>query len=150
MNLKHFQTRLDESHLQQDQDTINRFMDTVRVRKTATQFVIGQPDFWSVLVFYENGEQHETIPKEKDNTSVETEVELTENEKQIMQALKQWRKDRAKEANLPDFLICQNASLLAVTKRKPANVQELSGVKGFGAQKIAKYGDDIIAILNAF
>ena len=150
MNVKHFQTRLDESHLQKDQDTINRFMETVRVKKTATQFVIGQPDFWSVLVFYENGESHETTPKEKDKISVEQEVELTEREKQIMQALKQWRKDRAKEANLPDFLICQNASLLAVTKRKPESIRELSGVKGFGAQKIAKYGDDIIAVLNAF
>jgi len=150
MNVKLFKTRLDEAHLQHDQETINSFMETVTVKKTATQFVIGQPDYWSVLVFYENGKVHKNGSKESDKISFEPDVELSDEEKQIILALKQWRKDRAKEINVPEYLICHNAELLAVTKTKPASMQELTKIKGFGDQKIAKYGDDIIAVLNAF
>ena len=150
MNLKLFHTRLDEEHLQQDQETINAFMETVTVKKTATQFVIGQPDFWSVLVFYENGKTHKNGTRERDKISFEPDVELTADEKQINQALKQWRKDRAKEMNIPEYLICHNSELISVTKMKPRTIEDLIKVKGFGDQKVSKYGDDIIAILNAF
>ncbi len=150
MNLKLFQTRLDDQHIQHDQESINTFMDSVTVKKTATQFVIGQPDFWSVLVFYENGKKHKNGKKEIDKISFDPEVELTEDEKLIHTALKQWRKDRAKDANVPEYLICHNAELLSVTKMKPRTMEDLMKVKGFGDQKIAKYGDDIIAVLNAF
>lgn len=150
MNLKLFQTRLDESNFQQDQETINAFMESVTVKKTATQFVIGQPDFWSVLVFYENGKPKKPAFKEPDKLSVEADVELSPDEKEINSALKAWRRDKASTLNVPDYLICHNAELLAVTKLRPRTMEELSRVKGFGDQKIAKYGDDIIAVLNAF
>jgi len=150
MNLKLFNTRLDETHLQQDQEAINTFMETVTVKKTATQFVIGQPDFWSVLVFYENGKTVRNGSKETDKISFDPNVELTEEERHIIIALKQWRKDRAKAVNLPEFMICHNSELLSVTKLKPRTMEELTRIKGFGEQKIAKYGDDIIAVINAF
>jgi superfamily II DNA helicase RecQ len=150
MNLKLFQTRLDDAHLHHDQETINAFMETVTVKKTATQFVIGQPDFWSVLVFFENGKKHKNGSKESDKISFEPDVELNEEEKQIFLALKQWRKDRAKEVNVPEYLICHNSELLSVTKTKPRTMEDLNKLKGFGDQKTAKYGDDIMAVINAF
>ena len=150
MNVKLFHTRLDDQHIQHDQETINAFMDSVTVKKTATQFVIGQPDFWSVLVFFENGKPQKNGSKESDKISFDSDVELTDEEKQIILALKQWRKDRAKEVNVPEYLICHNSELLSVAKMKPRSMEDLIRVKGFGDQKIAKYGDDIIAVLNAF
>jgi superfamily II DNA helicase RecQ len=143
MNLRLFQTRLDEQHIHADQEAINSFMEEVTVKKTATQFVPGEPDYWSVMVFYENA-------KPQSKLSVDPDVELSSDEKEIVSALKQWRKDKAQSVNLPDFMICHNAEILAVTKFKPRTMEELSRVKGFGDQKVAKYGDDIIAVLNAF
>jgi superfamily II DNA helicase RecQ len=150
MNLKLFQTRLDEQHLQTDQETINSFMEQVTVRKTATQFVPGEPDYWSVMVFYENGKPKKPAYKEPEKLSVDPDIELTDEEKEIVTALKQWRKDKASALNLPDFMICHNAELLSVTKLKPRTMEELSKVKGFGDQKVAKHGDEIISVLNAF
>lgn len=150
MNLKLFQTRLDNQHIQHDQEAINNFMESVKVKRTATQFVIGQPDFWSILVFYENGPAKKKASKESEKISFEPEVELTEEEKQINSALKQWRRDRAKEVNVPEYLICHNAELISVAKTRPKTMEELNRLKGFGDQKIAKYGDDIIAVVNAF
>lgn len=150
MNIKLFQTRLDDKHIQQDQEAINTFMESVTVKKTATQFVIGQPDFWSVLVFYDNGKSHRNGAKESDKLSVDSEDELTVDEKQILGALKQWRKDRAKEVNVPEYIVCRNAELITVSKTRPRTMEELLKIKGIGNQKIAKYGDDIIAVVNAF
>ena len=149
MNLKLFHTRLDDHHAQADQEAINRFMETVTVKKLSTQFIPADPDYWSIMVFYEEGNTS-TASTADAKLHVDTSDELTAEELEIVNALKQWRKDKAREANLPDFMICQNAALMALSRYKPRNVADLSKVKGFGEQKIAKYGDDIIGVLNAF
>lgn len=148
MNLKLFNTRLSTESALADQQAINSFMDSVSVKKTSTQFVPGNPDFWSILVFYEdlNG----THKKETEKQPAITEEDLNETEKSIYAALRLWRKDRATEINLPEFMVCHNATLMTVAKEKPQDLLALSKIKGLGDQKIAKYGDDIVAILNAF
>ena len=148
MNLKLFNTRLSTESALADQQAINSFMDSVSVKKTSTQFVPGNPDFWSILVFYEdlNG----THKKETEKQPAITEEDLNETEKSIYAALRLWRKDRASEINLPEFMVCHNATLMTVAKEKPQDLLALSKIKGLGDQKIAKYGDDIVAILKAF
>ena len=54
------------------------------------------------------------------------------------------------ELQQPEFMIFPNATLEALAKGKPRKMEELSGVKGLGPAKITKYGDDLMAILNAF
>ena|SRR5688572_3854332 len=146
MNLRIFETRLDAQHLQLDQEAINSFMEQVTVKKTATQFVPGEPDYWSVVVFYENGRSK---PKSPPVVS-EPETELTDEQMEIVAALKQWRKDRAREINQPEYIICHNSTLHALSIQKPRTLIDLKDVRGFGDNKIAKYGDDVIAVINAF
>ncbi len=150
MNLKLFQTRMDDLHMHTDQETINAFMEKVTVKKTATQFVPGEPDYWSVMVFYENEKPKKAAYKEPEKLSVEPDVELSAAEKEIVTALKQWRKDKANANNVPEFLICHNAELIAVSKLRPKTMEELNRVKGFGELKVSKHGDEIISVLNAF
>jgi superfamily II DNA helicase RecQ len=171
MQVKLFNTRIDADTIVADQQAINSFMETVTVKNTATHFVNGAPDFWSILIFYENGE--ENIPKkskmvekaissetpaapEKVTTpekilSLETaETPLTEEQNQIIMALKTWRKDKSNELQQPEFMIFPNATVEALAKAKPRKMEELSSVKGLGPAKITRYGDDLMAILNAF
>lgn len=134
-------------------------MDTVTVKKTSTQFVPGNPDYWSILVFYENAEpngakakdaKEDKAIKEAEKQPVISEEDLNETERTIYAALRLWRKDRATEINLPEFMVFKNATLMTIAKEKPQDLQDLSKIKGLGDQKVAKYGDDIIAIINAF
>ena len=159
MNLKLFNTRLSTESALADQQAINSFMDTVTVKKTASQFVPGNPDYWSILVFYENPKPNGAKVKEaKETKEVKeaekqpaiTEEDLNETERTIYAALRLWRKDRATEINLPEFMVFKNATLLTIALEKPQDLLALSKIKGLGDQKIAKYGDDIVAILNAF
>ena len=148
MNLKLFNMRLTPETAAGDQQAINAFMDSVSVKKTSTQYVPDTPDFWSVLVFYED--YNGTHKKESEKQPAILEADLTEEERTIYAALRLWRKDRATEINLPEFMVCHNATLMNVVKDRPRDLLALSRVKGLGDQKIAKYGDDIVAILNAF
>lgn len=148
MNLKIFNTRLSAENVLNDQVAINTFMNTVAVQNTTAQFIPGNPDYWSILVFY--NEENDTKPKEKEKPQTITENDLTLDEITIFSALKLWRKDRATEINLPEFMVCHNATLLFIAKERPQDLVALSKIKGMGDQKIATYGNDIIAILNAF
>lgn len=165
MQVKLFNTRIDADTIVADQQAINSFMETVTVRNTATQFVNGSPDFWSILIFYENGEEgiqkkiktSETVTTsetaktpETVKTPEATEAPLTEEENQILLALKIWRKDKANEMQQPEFMVFSNATLLGLAKAKPRKLTELNQVKGIGEAKITRYGDDLMAILNAF
>lgn len=46
-------------------------------------------------------------------------------------------------------MVAHNAELMSIAKMKPQTVEDLPKIKGFGERKIAKYGDDIITILNS-
>lgn len=153
MNLKIFQIRLDDEHLQADQELINDFMQHVTLKKSATQFVPGEPDYWSIVVYYDEEQSSKKPTKQTNGASkriAEEEIELTPEQKEIMTALKQWRRDRANAVNQPEYLICHNASIEALSRQKPRTLAELSEIKGFGDSKIAKYGEEVISVINAF
>jgi len=46
-------------------------------------------------------------------------------------------------------MICHNIELVTIAKEKPTKVEDLNKIKGFGKRKIAKFGDDIISLLNS-
>ena len=61
--------------------------------------------------------------------------------------LKQWRAQRAAEEKLPAYIIAHDAALSAVAAAPPTTEQQLLGVPGFGAKKVATYGPDILTII---
>lgn len=148
MKIKVFHIRLTKDNLQSDQDSLNNFLESVTVKKTATELIKGQPNFWSILVFY-NDQKTEKQGKTSDKISLTDESELTDEEKLIFSALKQWRQDKGTQLSIPNFMVCHNTELMTIAKVKPQSLDDLSKIKGFGEQKIAKFGDDIIALLNS-
>lgn len=134
--------------MQSDQDTLNNFLDSVTVKKTATKLINGQPNFQSILVFYDEPKT-EIQENNSDKISITGENELINEEKSIFKILKQWLQDKATQLNIPSFMVCHNTELLKISKIKPQTLNELSKIKGFGGQKIAKFGDDILTVLNS-
>jgi superfamily II DNA helicase RecQ len=148
MKVKTFYIRLSDEHRDSDQNTISDFLENVRVRKTCAHFIEETPSRWSILVFYDslNAAQSTTQLNKHRVLSVD---ELTEDEKTVYRVLKQWRYDKANELNVPGFMICHNTELMTIAKRKPASLEELCEIYGFGAHKIARFGDDILAVLDS-
>jgi superfamily II DNA helicase RecQ len=148
MKVKVFHIRLTKENLQTDQETLNSFMESVTVKKTATELINGQTIFWSILVFYDD-QKPDKITKSSDKIVVTDFSELTEDEKKIFEVFKQWRQDKATQMNVPNFVICHNTELMTIAKLKPQTLEDLLKIKGFGEQKITKFGDDILALLNS-
>lgn len=145
MNIKVFNIRLNKEHCQNDQVKMNEFLDSVNVKLTSTNFVTtGTLDFWSAVIFFEP----KTVKNEKKESKF-SEEELLPNERKIFKALQSWRNDLADKLNWAAFRICHNSHLIAIAKANPQTVDELENVYGFGKLRAEKYGDDILAVLNA-
>ncbi len=46
-------------------------------------------------------------------------------------------------------MICHNSELEEIARRPPQTLEDFSKVKGFGLVKTGKFGEEILAVLNA-
>jgi superfamily II DNA helicase RecQ len=145
MNIKVFNIRLSKEFCQTDENRMNEFLDSVEVKLSSTNFVTtGTTDFWSAAVFY--------VPKVSKTGKMETkfsEEDLLPNERKLFNALRHWRNDLAEKLNWSSFRICHNSHLIAIAKANPQTLEGLEKVPSFGKARTDKYGDDILAVLNA-
>ena len=144
MQVSVFSIRIDPAFLEQDQQTLNTFLETVIFIKSSTQFLESEPAHWSVIVHYETEQQEKPIRLERKSYE-----DLLPNDKQVYGYLNQWRTEKSEQLNQKKFMICHNSELIDLALYKPSNLDELQQIKGFGKQKADKFGEDILAILNA-
>ena len=68
-------------------------------------------------------------------------------EEQTFDALRQWRKDTALEADVPAFVVFTDATLTAIAEARPESLEQLAKLPGVGASKLEKYGEAVLAVL---
>jgi superfamily II DNA helicase RecQ len=144
MQVSVFSIRIDPAFLEQDQQTLNTFLETVTFKKSSTQFLESESAHWSVIVHYETEELKKPIRLERKSYE-----DLLPMDKQVYGYLNQWRTEKSEQLNQKKFMICHNSELIDLALYKPSNLDELQQIKGFGKQKADKFGEDILAILNA-
>jgi ATP-dependent DNA helicase RecQ len=76
-------------------------------------------------------------------------VDLPEEAVSVFEQLRAWRATAAKEQGVPAYVIFHDATLRQIAAESPANLTELGTVSGIGENKLAKYGQQILAILTA-
>jgi ATP-dependent DNA helicase RecQ len=69
---------------------------------------------------------------------------------ELRERLREWRRALAKERDLPAFVVMHDTSLDELCRRKPATMQELRQVPGFGEKRTATYGPQILNVLMQF
>ncbi len=151
MKIKTFQIRLGDQ-LHQDEQTLNEFMETVTIKKTTTEFVTDSVNYWSIIVYYEDGASRKpSFVKENtaDKLSFPSDAVLSNEEETVFRALQNWRNDIAIRTSLPGYMICNRSELVTISKIRPRNLEELGKIKGFSSKKLMKYGDDVLALLNS-
>ena len=77
-------------------------------------------------------------------------LDLSESQEQLLNALRIWREDRATELGRQPHMLMLNATLVRIAQEKPLTIKELGMINGMGGIRLEKYGNDIIAIVNAF
>lgn len=66
----------------------------------------------------------------------------------LFEKLRAWRLKRASADKVSAFIIAHNSLLEELARRKPQTARALLGVKGFGQNKLDKYGPELLAILT--
>ncbi|MCC9032791.1 HRDC domain-containing protein [Chryseobacterium sp. Ch-15] len=151
MKVKVLKIRIADEFLREDQKVIDNFLENHEIIKTETVFVHDE-QFWSVVLYFNDVEStiNKTIVKDSKTVKYSAEEEvLNEDEIKILDALKLWRSEKAREQNLPTYFIATNKELVSVAKYKPAKKEELLDIKGFGKHKIENYGEEILEILES-
>jgi ATP-dependent DNA helicase RecQ len=62
-------------------------------------------------------------------------------------ALKAWRGEVAKSHNLPAYVIFHDATLAAIAKAGPADLDSLQGIAGIGVKKLEAYGQQVLRVV---
>jgi DNA helicase II / ATP-dependent DNA helicase PcrA len=62
-------------------------------------------------------------------------------------ALKAWRLARARQDDVPAYLVFHNSTLEEIAARKPRSLDELAAVPGVGPAKLERYGEGVLEAL---
>jgi ATP-dependent DNA helicase RecQ len=66
----------------------------------------------------------------------------------VFQALREWRKDVAKEHGVPAYTVFHDATLVEIARRRPSSLDGLRGISGVGATKLERYGAPILQVVR--
>jgi DNA helicase II / ATP-dependent DNA helicase PcrA len=67
----------------------------------------------------------------------------------LFERLKAWRLERARDDEVPAYVVFTDATLELIAEHKPGNERALRAISGVGPSKIEKYGDDVLALIAA-
>ncbi|MCX6467453.1 MAG: DNA helicase RecQ [Pseudonocardiales bacterium] len=65
----------------------------------------------------------------------------------VFERLRAWRGATAKEQGVPAYVIFHDATLREIATRGPATLAELGTISGIGENKLARYGEGVLAAL---
>ncbi|MBB5912239.1 DNA helicase-2/ATP-dependent DNA helicase PcrA [Nocardia transvalensis] len=67
----------------------------------------------------------------------------------LLEALREWRREKADELSLPHFVVFSDTTLTAIAEQLPADDRALVAIPGIGAKKLGQYGADVLAIVRS-
>jgi len=66
-------------------------------------------------------------------------------EAQLFEALRTWRRETAQARGVPPYVILHDATLAAIVRAKPGDMDALAGVPGMGEAKLKRHGTELLA-----
>ncbi len=66
----------------------------------------------------------------------------------LVEALKQWRTETARQQNVPAYIVLTDKHLTGIAARRPTTLEELLACPGIGSTKAETYGEAILEVLE--
>jgi ATP-dependent DNA helicase RecQ len=73
---------------------------------------------------------------------------LTAADAALLERLRTWRSEQAREQSVPAYVIFHDATLSAIAAARPRDIAGLSSIHGIGATKLERYGPALMALLR--
>ena len=67
----------------------------------------------------------------------------------LFERLRNWRGEQAREQRVPAYVVLHNSHLEEISARKPRTIHELGAIKGVGLRRAARYGEELLALVNS-
>jgi ATP-dependent DNA helicase RecQ len=75
-------------------------------------------------------------------------TELPPSATGLFERLRAWRGGVAKEQGVPAYVVFNDATMREIAMKEPATLEELGQVSGIGENKLARYGQSVLDLLN--
>jgi ATP-dependent DNA helicase RecQ len=75
-------------------------------------------------------------------------VDLPAADAVLLERLKVWRLNEARNQSVPAYVIFHDRTLAAIAALRPATRDALAGIHGIGAHKTERYADALLALVN--
>jgi superfamily II DNA helicase RecQ len=72
-----------------------------------------------------------------------------ESDSAVGAALRAWRVERARRDGVPAYVVFDDKTLDAIVSAMPSTEQQLLQVSGIGPKRVERYGDEVLALLDA-
>jgi ATP-dependent DNA helicase RecQ len=66
----------------------------------------------------------------------------------LFERLKSWRGEQARRQRVPAYVVLHNSHLEEIASRKPQSIHELGSIKGVGLRRAARYGEELLALVQ--
>jgi ATP-dependent DNA helicase RecQ len=91
-------------------------------------------------------------PSRSESAKASTKIDLTDAElddvdRQLLQALTVWRREKAAEESVPPYIVAPNNALRNLALTRPKTTSMLAAVPGFGPVKVEKYGVELLRMI---
>jgi ATP-dependent DNA helicase RecQ len=67
----------------------------------------------------------------------------------LLGALRAWRSETARKRGVPAYVVLHDATLEGIATSRPTALSQLRSISGIGDKKLERYGDELIALVNA-
>ena len=82
----------------------------------------------------------------RSNPASAPEPPLTAEAAELLERLKGWRLDRAKETGAPAFTVFHDSVLRAIAAARPTTLSAVENLRGIGREKLDRFGADLVAL----
>ena len=76
-------------------------------------------------------------------------VSVVDADDGLVERLRQWRLERSRADGVPAFVVLHDSTLRELAVVQPQSHGELASIKGLGPAKLERYGDELLAVIEA-
>ena len=74
-------------------------------------------------------------------------TDLTEADSELFEALRAWRLEQARKADVPAYVVFSDNTLAALATQRPGSPEALLEIPGIGAVKAERFGDSVLQLI---
>ena len=88
-------------------------------------------------------------PAAKSGTAKGAKLAVPEEDAEVFEALRAWRRDTAAAAAMPPYVVFSDRTLAAIASARPSTLSELASLSGVGPKKLDDYGTAVLEVVRS-